>query len=91
MQPSIGVADLASVQNAGRSTPGAGDFLLMLPSNDVYIPAIPDCDIDILVNNSYDMEDDHVDSCNKALSSSGICRFGDANGDELAAIVAGRK
>ena len=75
MQSSIGVADPATVQNAGVSAPGAQDFLLLLPSDDVYVPAIPDCEIDSLVNYSSDVEDscnDSPNSCNIALSSSSV-------------------
>jgi hypothetical protein len=91
VQPSVGVAGPATVQNAGVSTPGVGDFLLMLPSDDVYVPAILDCEIDSLVNYSSDVEDSCKDSPGSCNIASGVCRFGDANGDELAAITAGGK
>ena len=80
------------MQNAG--TPSTQDFLLLLPFDDVYVLAIPDCEIDSLMNYSSNVEDncnDSPDSCNIALSSSGVCRFGDADGDELPSIIASRK
>jgi hypothetical protein len=75
VQPSIGIVDPRTGQNVGVSILGAVDFLLILPSNDVYVPAIPDCKFDSLMNDSSDVEDDHVDNCNKALTSSGVCWF----------------
>jgi hypothetical protein len=94
VQPSVEVANPTTVQNAGVSAPGARDFLFLLPSDDIYVPAIPDCEIHSLVNYSYNVEDscnDSPDSCNIALSSFSVCQFGDANGDELVAITAGGK
>ena len=55
MKPSGSVADAPIVLDTGLSTPNVGDFLLMLPSNDIYDPTVLDCQLDNLVNDSSDI------------------------------------
>jgi hypothetical protein len=83
----VGVVDALTVLNSGLPIPSAGDFLLMLPSNDVYVNVVPDCELDNLMNEYFVPEDDDPNNCNKALSSFGVCcQFG-----ELAVVAAGGK
>ena len=64
----------------------------MLPSDDIYVHAFLDYELEDLVNKSSILEDDDANICNQASSSCSVSYcFGTANDDDFVANAIGRK